>query len=78
MEKAIITAAAYIAGGLAIGLAGMGVGNGQGYAAGKAAEAVGRNPEAEGKIRLMMLVGAGVAESAALYGLLAFFIMSAK
>ncbi len=47
----------------------IGAGIGQGYAAGKAAEAVGRNPEAEGKIRNMMFVGAAVAESSALYAL---------
>ncbi len=47
----------------------LGAGIGQGYAAGKAAEAVGRNPEAEGKIRNMMFVGAAVAESSALYAL---------
>ncbi len=55
-------------GGLAsIGFIGAGVG--QGYAAGKACEAVGRNPEAEGKIRNMMFIGAAVAESSALYAL---------
>ncbi|BDU67386.1 MAG: hypothetical protein TYPL_0390 [Candidatus Tyloplasma litorale] len=47
----------------------IGAGVGQGYAAGKAAEAVGRNPEAEGKIRNMMFIGAAVAESSALYAL---------
>ncbi|WP_429978800.1 ATP synthase F0 subunit C, partial [Mycoplasmopsis bovis] len=38
-------------------------------AAGKAAEAVGRNPEAASKIRTMMLVGQAVSESAAIYAL---------
>ncbi len=47
----------------------IGAGIGQGYAAGKACEAVGRNPEAEGKIRNMMFIGAAVAESSALYAL---------
>ncbi|NQX83324.1 MAG: ATP synthase F0 subunit C [Mycoplasmataceae bacterium] len=47
----------------------IGTGIGQGYAAGKAAEAVGRNPEAEGQIRNMMFIGAAVAESSALYAL---------
>ncbi|QCZ36672.1 ATP synthase F0 subunit C [Mycoplasma nasistruthionis] len=58
---------------LGAGLAAVGVlgtGIGQGYAAGKAAEAVGRNPEAESKIRLMLIVGAGIAETAAIYSLL--------
>lgn len=50
-----------------IGLLGAGIG--QGYAAGKASEAVGRNPEAEGRIRNMMIVGAAIAESSALYAL---------
>ena len=47
----------------------LGAGIGQGYAAGKASEAVGRNPEAEGKIRNMMFIGSAVAESSALYAL---------
>ncbi len=47
----------------------IGAGIGQGYAAGQAAAAVGRNPEAEGQIRNMMFVGAAVAESSALYAL---------
>ena len=47
-----------------------GVGAGQGIAAGRAADAVGRNPEAEAKIRLMMIVGAGIAESSAIYALI--------
>lgn len=48
----------------------IGAGLGQGFATGKACEAVGRNPEAEGKIRNMMFIGCAVTESAALYGLI--------
>lgn len=64
------------AGGLvAIGIgitmfSGIGVGLGQGLAAGKAAEAVGRNPEAANKIRTVMLVGQAVSESSAIYSLI--------
>ena len=47
-----------------------GVGAGQGVAAGRAAEAVGRNPEAESKIRTMLIIGLGIAESAAIYSLI--------
>ena len=47
-----------------------GVGVGQGIAAGRAAEAVGRNPEAETKIRAMLIIGMGIAESAAIYSLI--------
>ncbi|NQX83750.1 MAG: ATP synthase F0 subunit C [Mycoplasmataceae bacterium] len=49
----------------AIGMIGTGLG--QGMAAGQAALSVGRNPEAESKIRSMMIVGQAIAESAALY-----------
>ncbi|AHK22239.1 Lipid-binding protein [Candidatus Hepatoplasma crinochetorum Av] len=59
---------AYLGAGVAaVGFLGAGVG--QGYAAGRAAEAVGRNPEAEGKIRNMMIIGSAIAESSALYSL---------
>jgi F-type H+-transporting ATPase subunit c len=63
-----------IGGGIAI-LAGMMTGFGQGYAAGKAVEAVGRNPEAESKIRSMLILGAAIAETAAIYGMLIAFII---
>ena len=48
---------------------------GQGYAAGKAVEAVGKNPEASGEIRTMLMLGAGIAEPAAIYGLLIAFLL---
>ena len=54
MEKAIILAASAIGAGLAM-IAGVGPGIGQGFAAGKAAEAVGRQPEAKGAITSTML-----------------------
>ncbi|SJZ42988.1 ATP synthase F0 subunit C [Mycoplasmopsis verecunda] len=57
--------AAIGAGLAAVGVIGTGIG--QGFAAGKAAEAVGRNPEAESKIRLMLIIGAGIAETASIY-----------
>ena len=58
-----------IGAGLAV-LTGMMTGIGQGYAAGKAVEAVGRNPEAENKIRSMLIFGAAIAETCAIYGML--------
>ncbi len=48
---------------------------GEGLTASKAVEAVGRNPEAEDKIRLMMIVGCGITETVAIYGLLVSFIL---
>ena len=68
MEKAIILAASAIGAGLAM-IAGIGPGIGQGYAAGKGAEAVGRQPEAQSDIVSTMLLGAAVAESTGIYGL---------
>ncbi len=53
----------------------MGSGIGQGIAAGGAARAVGRNPEAEGKIRTMMIVGCAIAESGTIYGLMLSLIL---
>ena len=53
----------------------MGAGIGQGYATGKAAEAVGRNPEADSKIRLMLIVGCAIAETGAIYALIISFLL---
>lgn len=61
MERAIILAASAIGAGLAM-IAGVGPGIGQGFAAGKAAEAVGRQPEAKGAITSTMLFGCAVAD----------------
>ena len=47
----------------------LGVGLGQGITAGKAVEAVGRNPEAMSKIRTLLLLGCDISESSALYSL---------
>ncbi|GJT97644.1 ATP synthase CFO C subunit [Tanacetum coccineum] len=47
----LISAASVIAAGLAVGLASIGLGVGQGTAAGQAVEGIVRQPKAEGKIR---------------------------
>ncbi|KAG6467798.1 hypothetical protein ZIOFF_074311 (mitochondrion) [Zingiber officinale] len=49
----LISAASVIAAGLAVGLASIGPGVGQGTAAGQAVEGIARQPEAEGKIRVL-------------------------
>ena len=74
MERAIILAASAIGAGLAM-IAGIGPGIGQGFAAGKAAEAVGRQPEAQGDIMKTMLVGCAVAESTGINGLVIAIIL---
>ncbi len=56
-------------------IAGIGPGIGQGYAAGKGAESVGRQPEAQGDIVRTMLLGAAVAETTGIYGLIVALIL---
>ena len=63
-----------IAAGLAV-MTGLFSGLGQGIAASKAVEAVGKNPEASGEIRTMLMLGAGIAETASIYGLLIAFLL---
>lgn len=49
-------------------LTGLGAGIGIGIATGKATEAVARQPEAEGKISKLLLLGCALAEATAIYG----------
>lgn len=72
--KAFILGCSAIGAGLAT-LSGLGSGLGQGIAAGKAAEAVGRQPEARGSIMSTMLIGCAVAETCSVYGLLVALIL---
>ncbi len=51
-------------------IAGLGPGIGEGIAASKACEAVGRNPDAEGKIRNMMVLGIALSETTGIYALI--------
>lgn len=48
---------------------------GEGYLIGKALEAMGRNPELSGQIFTRMIIGVALAESTAIYAMVAFFIM---
>lgn len=72
---ALILAFSAIGAGLAM-IAGIGPGIGQGYAAGKAAEAMGKNPEHGGKpATLVMLLGAAVAETSGIFSLVIAIVM---
>ncbi|KAJ6331170.1 hypothetical protein OIU76_009700 [Salix suchowensis] len=66
----LISAASVIAAGLAVGLASIGPGVGQGTAAGQAVEGIARQPEAEGKIRGTLLLSLAFMEALTIYGLL--------
>jgi F-type H+-transporting ATPase subunit c len=48
---------------------------GEGYLIGKALEAIGRNPEISGKIFPMMILGAALAETSAIYALVIAIII---
>ncbi|XP_049387500.1 uncharacterized protein LOC125851801 [Solanum stenotomum] len=65
----LISAASVIAAGLAVGLASIGPGIGQGTAAGQAVEGIARQPEAEGKIRGTLLLSLAFMEALTIYGL---------
>ena len=65
---------AAIGAGIAV-LTGIGPGMGQGYAAGKAVEAIGRQPEAAGTIRTVMITGQALAETTGLYGLIVAILL---
>lgn len=58
-----------IGAGIAV-LSGFGAGIGIGIATGKATEAIARQPEATGKIQSALILGAGLSEATAIYGLI--------
>ena len=70
MEQALMVLGSAIGAGIAV-CSGIGSGIGQGYAAGKGAEAVGNQPD----IISTMLLGAAVAESTGIYGLVISIIL---
>jgi F-type H+-transporting ATPase subunit c len=70
----IIKAAALLGAGFAM-IAGIGPGIGQGYAAGKAVEAVARDPEVRGTVITTMLLGQAVAESTGIYSLVIAIVL---
>ena len=67
--KAFVLGCSAIAAGVC-SLSGLGSGLSQGFAAGKAAEAVARQPEARGAILSTMMVGCAIAETCSIYGLI--------
>jgi F-type H+-transporting ATPase subunit c len=63
---------------LAIGLAALGGGLGQGRAAAAALDGIARNPQASGKVFTPMIVGLALIESLVIYGLLIAFLLVGK
>ena len=65
-----------IAAALAIGLGAIGPGLGIGMLASKAMEAIGRNPEAEAKIKTNMILAIAFTEAIAIYALVVALIIT--
>ena len=74
MGRAIVLAGSAIGAGIGL-IAGLGPGIGLEYAAGKGAEAVGRQPEARGDITQTMLLGQAMAETTGIYSLIIALIL---
>lgn len=75
-----ISSEAFVLGMSALGagcamIAGIGPGIGEGFAAGKAVEAVARQPEAKSDIMQILLLGDAVAETTGIYGLAVALIL---
>lgn len=64
-----VESAKMIAAALSIGLGAIGTGIGMGMLVSKALEAIGRNPEAQSKIQVTMILGIAFTEAIAIYAL---------
>lgn len=69
---------AYLGAGIAMGLAVLGGGLGQGRAASSALEGIARNPSAQSKIQTPMLIALALIESLVLFGLLVSYLLQSK
>jgi F-type H+-transporting ATPase subunit c len=63
---------------LGVGIAALGSGIGLGKAIGAAMEAMGRQPEIQGKIQLSMIIGAAFIEALTIYALVTVFLLMGK
>ena len=71
----LVRAAALLGAGISMGLGAIGPGVGEGFAAGKACEAIGRNPKEAGLLTRTMLVGQAVSESTGIYSLVVSLLL---
>ncbi len=76
MEGAdIIRAAALLGAGMAMGFGAIGPGVGEGFAGGKACEAIGKKPDEAGLITRTMLIAQCVSESTGIYSLVVALLL---
>ena len=71
----LIKAGALVGAGICMGFGAIGPGIGEGFAAGKACEAIGRSPENTGLLTRTMLIGQAVSESTGVYSLVVALLM---
>jgi F-type H+-transporting ATPase subunit c len=71
----LVRAAAMLGAGIAMGIGAFGPGLGEGIAAAKACEAIGRNPREAGLLTRTMLVGQAVSESTGIYSLVVALLL---
>lgn len=71
----LLKASSLIAAGICMGFGAIGPGIGEGFAAGKACEAIGRAPENAGLLTRTMLIGQAVSESTGIYSLVVALLM---
>lgn len=67
-----------LAAGIAIGIAAVGAGLGQGRAVAAAMESIGRNPNAADRIQTPMIIGIAFMEALAIYALVIAFFLQGK
>jgi len=63
---------------MGVGLAAVGSAYGLGKAVSAAMEAIGRQPEASGKIQTAMIIGCALIEALTIYALVVFFMLQGK
>ena len=73
--KTIVVVASIVAAGLTMSVGTLTTALGMGNGLGSAANAVGRNPEAQGKVLIVMMVGLAMIESLAIYALVIALVL---
>lgn len=74
LERAIVLGCSAIGAGIAM-IAGFGPGIGEGYAAGKALKAIGRQPESKSSITSSLILGCALAETTGIYSFIIALIL---
>ena len=74
LDKAIVLGCSAIGAGIAM-TAGWGPAAGEGFAAGKALEAIGRQPEAKSEITSSLILGCALAETTGIYSFIIALIL---